>query len=311
MNSRIMLSAGVAGVCALVAPNLFAQDSNEDIDRYEYEGQDDYQQESMPDEESMPDQRSPEYETTPEQPMSPDYQRDPNYQTTPDAQASPDYQRDPAYEMTPQADVSPSYGVQDELAYEPTDGPTGRQAVFMGDAQDSHRPDTASSLGMSATLGGGVSGFTDQRVTDFTEVGGNWDARLAIGTRNIIAAELAYIGSSRDVAALGLDTNAFLQSHGGEVAGRLNLLPGVFQPYVLAGVGFTRYDLTNEDFNTSSISSSETVAHFPLGAGAALRYEGFIVDARGTFRPAVEGNLFSEESEMHTWGANLSLGAEF
>src|SRR5690606_32492034 len=103
--------------------------------------------------------------------------------------------------------------------------------------------------------------------------------------RSIIAAELAYIGSSRDVTALGLDNNAFLQSHGGELAGRLNLLPGLIQPYILAGVGFTRYDLSNEDFNTSSISSTETVAHFPLGAGAALRYEGFVVDARGTFRP--------------------------
>ena len=189
---------------------------------------------------------------------------------------------------------------------------TMRESVFAaGAADDPYRPETVTPMGMSAMVGGGVTGFTEEEPRSFSEVGGGWDARLVIGTRTIIAGELAYLGSSRDVAALGLDESAFLQGHGGEAAARLNLLPGLFQPYLLAGAGFTRYTLTNEDFNTSSIDDSATVAHFPLGVGAALRYEGFVADARGVFRPTVEGDMFSDDSEMHTWGANLSLGAEF
>lgn len=205
----------------------------------------------------------------------------------------------------------------EEGVYSPHNAAEGRQvgmreSVF-GDNmnKDLYRPDTLIAPGMSATLGGGVSGFTQEEPREFSDIGAGWDARFTVGTRSIIAGEIAYIGTSRDVTALGLDSSAFLQSHGGEVDARLNLLPGMIQPYILAGAGFTYYQLTNEDFNTSSIADSETVAHFPLGVGAALRYEGFVVDARGVYRPTLQGDLFSEDTQMNTWGANLNLGTEF
>ena len=44
---------------------------------------------------------------------------------------------------------------------------------------------------------------------------------------------------------------------------------------------------------------------------AALRYQGSVADARGVLRPAISGDLFSEDATMHTWGASLSVGTEF
>lgn len=214
------------------------------------------------------------------------------------------------------ADYDPNAS-EEEAVYAPHNAAEGREvhmreSVF-GDNmnKDMYRPNTLTTMGMSATLGGGVSGFTQDVPREFSEIGGGWDARFTVGTRSIVAGEIAYVGTSRNVTALGLDSSAYLQSHGGEVDARLNLLPGMVQPYILAGAGFTYYQLSNEDFNTSSIADSETVAHFPLGVGAALRYEGFVVDARGVYRPTLEGNLFAEDSQMNTWGANLNLGTEF
>ena len=186
-----------------------------------------------------------------------------------------------------------------------------RQSVFEDSMIDPYRPRTLTPWGMSATVGGGVQGFTGKQARNFTDTGVGWNARFVFGTRSIVGAELAYVGSSQDIYTLGLDKSAFLQSHGGELAARLNFLPGMVQPFVFAGAGVTRYLLSNEDVNTSSIDSRDTVVDFPLGVGTDLRYEGFLVDARGTFRPTVGDNLFDGSGQMHTWGANLAIGSEF
>lgn len=177
---------------------------------------------------------------------------------------------------------------------------------------DPYAPETITPYGMSVTGGAGVTGFTDEAARDFSSVGGGWNVRFALGTRSIIAGEIAYLGSGQDVDALGLDNSANLLANGGEIAARLNILPGLVQPYVLAGVGYTHYELVGEDFNNSSVEESDDVAHFPVGAGVGLRYEGFIADARGTFRPVAGGSLFEAGGgELHNWGANLNAGVEF
>lgn len=187
-----------------------------------------------------------------------------------------------------------------------------RPSVFAADAAQPRRPTLVTPIGMSATLGGGLTGFTASRAREFSDVGGGWNARLVVGTRSMIAGEVAYIGSVQDINAIGLDPGAQLLANGGEVLGRVNFLPGMFQPYVLAGAGYVNYNVVNNDFNTSSINNSDNLVQFPIGAGMAFRYEGLVVDARGTFRPTVEGDLFANgENGMQSWGTNLSAGFEF
>lgn len=168
-------------------------------------------------------------------------------------------------------------------------------------------------FGTGVTLGGGVTGFTAENARALSSTGGGWNARLTLGTRLPIAAEIAYVGTTQDLQALGLDRSAYLISNGAEVAARFNILPGPIAPYVLSGAGLTHYRVMNDDFKASSIDDGDDVVYFPLGAGVALHVGALLLDARGTFRPAVDGELFGngDANEMHTWQGNLAAGMEF
>jgi len=208
-------------------------------------------------------------------------------------------------------------GAQYEPQYEPQYAPEYeykspvRPSVFAADAPQPHRPDLISPIGVSAMLGGAVTGFTAEDARDSTDTGGGWNARLIVGTRSMIAGELAYVGTIQDVNALGLDSDAQLLGNGGELVARVNFLPGMFQPYVFGGAAYVHYNLVNDDFNTSSINDSDNVVQFPVGAGLTFRYEGLVVDGRGAFRPTADADLFGDDSKMHTWSANLNAGFEF
>ena len=171
--------------------------------------------------------------------------------------------------------------------------------------------------GMSASVGGGVTGFADAKTRDFINVGGTWEARLAVGTRKTIAFEGAYIGGAQSIDTLGLDADAMLLSTGIEGNVRLNLLRGdAWQPYVLTGVGWKRYDVTNTDVNTSSVAGDDNVVEVPFGAGVSYRYSRLLVDARVVVRGAFDDDLIAtaageEDSTLHNWTTTLRIGTEF
>jgi hypothetical protein len=191
-----------------------------------------------------------------------------------------------------------------------------------GDVDDDARMGDRTLLtryGMSAMIGGGVTGFTGADITDFTDPGGSWTARLILGTRVPLGIELAYVGSAQNIDAVGLDDSAALLSTAVEGALRLNLIPDqMWQPYLFGGVAWKRYSVVNEDFNTSSVAGRDDVAEIPLGIGVAMRYRGFVVDARGSWAPAFDADLLpaaaiddEDPANLATWGANLRLGWEF
>lgn len=184
-------------------------------------------------------------------------------------------------------------------------------AVFVSSRED--EPDhLMTPMGTSLSIGGGVAGFTDTEARRFSGVGGSWDARLAVGTRTLLAGELAYIGTANDIDALGLDNEAILVSNGAEAAARLNFLQGPVQPYALAGIGWRHYSLENADFNTSDVLESDDVGHVPLGAGVSFRFEGLVLDARGVFRPSFDSDMMGPgDAELHTWNADVRAGWEF
>lgn len=183
---------------------------------------------------------------------------------------------------------------------------------------DKNRPKLLTKFGMSASVGGGIVGFTDTDTTDFADVGGSWEARLAVGTRRMLGAEIAYTGGAHNIDALGLDSSAVLVSTGLEALGRVNLTTVALQPYILAGVGWRRYDVTNADFNTSSVNEDDNVLEIPLGVGVAYRYKGLVVDVRALFRAAADSDLVrvganqaNNTAELHTWEGSLRVGWEF
>ncbi len=183
-------------------------------------------------------------------------------------------------------------------------------------------PFTAQSMprpwGMSLAVGGGVTAFADDEMREFADLAGSWEARLTLGTRQRIAVEAAYLGSAQRLDSLGLDQDAVLLSSGAGGALRLNLLTDRFQPYVLAGAAWRRYEVVNSDFNTSSVNDQDDVLETPFGVGFSYRHEPLIVDARGVYRRVFYDDLIQpaaaagqEELGLHTWTANLMAGFEF
>ena len=187
-----------------------------------------------------------------------------------------------------------------------------REAVIEPEWDDAEKPRLMTGIGTSVTVGAAAVGFLDDFGRDVTDIGGGWDARVVVGTRNIIAGEAAYMGSVQNVQALGLDGGALLVGNGAEGAVRINFLPGLLQPYLIAGIGFTHYEVSNEDFNTSNVHDSDNSVHFPLGGGLAFRYDGLVLDARGVIRPQGEADLVENgDTTMTAWSGNLSGGWEF
>jgi hypothetical protein len=189
---------------------------------------------------------------------------------------------------------------------------TTSRALLDTGSPDPNAPETASSYGMSLTGGGGVIGFVDPNSYRYTSLGASWDARLTFGTRFIISPEIGFMGTGHYLSADGLNETAQLLSTGGEVALRLNVLPGTVQPYVLSGIGYARYRLIGEDRNTSKIDDRDVVVRFPVAAGVALRYHGFVADLRATGRPVLESDLFEDSGgSLDTVAASLNAGVEF
>jgi peptidoglycan-associated lipoprotein len=179
-------------------------------------------------------------------------------------------------------------------------------------------------FGMALTVGGGVVDFLDDDARALGDMGGAWEARLTLGTRSPLAIEAAYVGSAHNIDALGLDGNAVLLGTAVETDLRVNFTTGPVQPYVFGGLGYTRYDVTNEDFNTSSVNDEEQMGHIPVGAGIGTQWGGFLLDLRGTVRPAFEDDLVDEPAleddpldetdtatDLDTWSVAARMGWEF
>jgi hypothetical protein len=188
-----------------------------------------------------------------------------------------------------------------------------------------------SRIGTGVSIGAGVFGFLDETTTDFTDIGGNWTARISVGTRLPLTFEAAYIGSANDITALGLDDDALLVGNGVEGLLRFNFLsPFMDQidlgftrinPYIFGGIGWRNYQLTNEDFNTSNVLNDDNVGEIPAGGGFEMVFSQFVFDVRGEYRAAFDDELIGGadtdlldepgDDGLSSWGVTGRLGWEF
>lgn len=174
-----------------------------------------------------------------------------------------------------------------------------------------------SAVGFAFLFGGGYTDFTNQRLRDATSAGGDWAARLVVGTHSIVGFEAAYVGSARSIQPLGLSTNADLVSSGGQGALRLNIpiIAGdmLIEPYGFAGIGFAHYWITNYSRSTlSDLSASDNIMTVPVGGGIAFAHRALMVDVRGSWVPTYYNNLLTTTGgNLNTWGVNGNIGVAF
>jgi hypothetical protein len=175
-------------------------------------------------------------------------------------------------------------------------------------------PQLPTAYGTEVSLGGGVMNFTGAAARGMTNAGGSWDLRLAFGTRSIVGVEAAYLGTAQKVSAAGLDPNANLISNGVEGNLRLNAPfvtdRGLVEPFLLGGIGWAHYDVVNDSYNASVVRETDNQMTVPMGAGVAASYQGFMLDARFTYRFAVDEQLLGN-ADMGSWILSANIGREF
>jgi hypothetical protein len=188
---------------------------------------------------------------------------------------------------------------------------------------DWHDSKVQSDIGVSTTLGGGVTGFTDKTMRDSmtSNVGGLWDLKVTLGSHLPLAVDVNYVGSAANVNALVGSQSGTLVGTTAEGALRYNIMPHFkWNPYAFAGIGWQRYDITGATFklSDSGMNASDNSVVFPMGAGISYRdTSGLVVDLHGTFRANANPGLVLESpgssnyAPMHTWAASGAIGYEF
>ena len=185
------------------------------------------------------------------------------------------------------------------------------------------RYEPPSKFGLALLAGGGFQDFSNSSMRNLTNGGGAWDIRFVAGTRSILGVEGAYVGSARSFQSLGVTANnPTLISNGVEGNLRLNAPitrgASLFEPYAIAGVGWSQYHITNYNSNTQALSdfsaTNDNVMTVPLGAGFTYGYKALLLDVRGTYSPTYYNNLLqgaNGNGTLNTWGVGGSVGFGF
>jgi hypothetical protein len=166
--------------------------------------------------------------------------------------------------------------------------------------------------GVGLFAGAGVGGFVDKEMRNMTGAAGFWEARLQVGTRAPLGAEIAYVGGLQKIDALGLSEGARLLSTGVEGTLHLHIVPGNLVPYVFAGLGWTRFSLTHYQQNTSDLRAEDDVLAIPVGVGFAQRSGRLITDVRATVRATANEDLLpaGRPTRLSTWSTVVHVGFE-
>jgi len=175
-----------------------------------------------------------------------------------------------------------------------------------------------SKMGLAILAGGGVTDFTQGTTRDETHLGGTWDVRVIFGTRHWIGFEASYVGGASPIEGLGLSSNSKLVRNGIEGALRvqapLRHQCTLLEPYILGGVGWNAYRVTNANVSTSSVATnSDNTLVLPFGVGFMVGYKGFVFDVRYTIRPTYQQTLLANQGAngLTNWDAGGMIGFEF
>jgi len=246
---------------------------------------------------------------------------DPPTEKGPDGRVAPEEARDNASSqpvtplgMPPLANPGPSTAPVTANGTRFDGGLTPYQEPSNGASYDGTR--LLNRVGVGVLLGGGFEDFTNSNLRSMTTGGGFWNARLVAGTHQMLGVEAAYTGAARGIDALGLGQNARLVSNGAEGALRGNVPirvgKSIYEPFVLVGLGWQHYNLSNTDTNTSDVASRDDIMTLPVGTGFEYSYGRFLADARIMFRQTYYNDLLrSSGGNLNNVSVGTQLGMTF
>ncbi|MCY1045394.1 hypothetical protein OV208_29025 [Corallococcus sp. bb12-1] len=177
--------------------------------------------------------------------------------------------------------------------------------------------------GLSFMVGGGVEGYTDALRTQI-DPGLAYGVTIGLKPTNVVGVELGYTGSISEFNSGGvLATNANgpdIVRNGVQGAVTIGLTATRLQPYVMGGVGVSRYNVRA----FAPGFQDDTVGNVPVGGGLRLQLGSFTADARVNYNflfdqgfaaslPASDVDLGGDEtfSKGGRYIGTLNLGATF
>ena len=183
---------------------------------------------------------------------------------------------------------------------------------------------TLGGLGIGAVkLGVGTGDFTQANPRDITGIGPSWDVRGVFGAHSPIGVEAAYVGSARGIGGLGVDDTTQLVSNGAE--GDIRIAAPIragemvdVRPFAFGGLGWQYMTLWGDGAVDGSRDEGDHILTIPAGVGLELGVGPLNLDVRGTYRHAVDSEIFGDATAefddpnaLHSYNVSAGLGFEF
>lgn len=133
--------------------------------------------------------------------------------------------------------------------------------------------------GLTVMLGGGVEGYTNALAPQLNP-GPAASVTAAIKPTSVLGIELGYTGAALNIdngLSGGARGGPDIIRQGGQAVATFGLMASSVQPYVLGGIGVSRYNVRagfSEGFD------DDTVGQVPVGAGLRTHIGDFTADAR-------------------------------
>ncbi|MFP2898382.1 outer membrane beta-barrel protein [Corallococcus sp. 4LFB] len=163
---------------------------------------------------------------------------------------------------------------------------------------------SADMRGLTFLVGGGVEGYTSG-LRDQIDPGLAYGVTVAIKPTNVLGLELGYTGAISEFnTGSVLATNANgpdIVRNGAQAAVTVGLTATPLQPYIMGGVGLSRY-------NVRALApgfQDDTVGNVPVGAGLRLHLGSFTADARVNYN-----FLFDQEFALTVPPSDVDLGSD-
>ena len=191
--------------------------------------------------------------------------------------------------MTAQTEQQPVKG-QEEMPPPVTETPTPTPVMV--------KPYTPPPM-FQLSAGGGVADFADDSSRHLTKAGGMWDVRFLVGDSNVIAGEVAYVGTANGVnnVMATFASNGTILGSSIEGDFRLQMPRGLLtvpvRPFGFYGIGWNHFDLVDENFrNPIAIQNSDDAVVMPFGGGVQFDLgRHAALDTRFTYRAMFDENL--------------------
>jgi hypothetical protein len=187
-------------------------------------------------------------------------------------------------------------------------------------AQERREPN-ADMRGLTVLLGGGVEGYTNALASEINP-GVAYGATLVLKPTKVLGLEVGYSGAAnnfdREQVAVAGRSGPDMLRNGAHAVATVGLSAAPLQPYVLAGLGLSRYNVRA----AAPGFQDDNVGNVPLGAGLRLHVGNFTADARLNYNvlfdqefaaslPTSDVNLPGDEvfSKGGSYAGTLNLGA--